>query len=80
MRKANNDERIIGKVNLWQGVIAAVVVLGILSVVLSLSYEMPILAVICGVVAVAILVLVIADPVGILRRKTRNDEADNQKE
>ncbi len=80
MRKANNDERVIGKVNLRQGLAAAVIVLGILGIVLSLSYGRPVLAAVSGGIAVVLLILVIADPAGILRRKTRKDEPDNRRD
>lgn len=80
MRKANNDERIIGKVNLRQGLAAAAIVLGILGIILSLSYGHAWLAVLSGIAAVALMIAIILDPMGVLRRKSRNDEPDNRRE
>lgn len=80
MRKANNDERVIGKVNLQQGLAAAAIVLGILGMIVSLSYGHPALAVVSGILAVVLLILVIVDPAGILRKKTRKDEPDTRRE
>ena len=79
MRKSNTDERIIGKVNLRQGLIAAAVVAGILGVVLCLSYGHP-GAVLSGVAAAVLAVFFAADPLGILRKKSRQDEPDNRRE
>lgn len=73
MRKANNDERVIGKINLRQGVAALILVLGILGVVLALSYEHFILAVLVGMLAAIGLIMIRMDPMGILRKKTRNE-------
>lgn len=80
MRKSNTDERIIGKVNLRQGLIAAAVVAGILGVVLCLSYGHPVSAVLSGVAAAVLAVFFAADPLGILRKKPRQDEPDNRRE
>ena len=80
MRKANTDERIIGKVNLRQGLLAAVVVAGILAILSFLSYGHLLPAVLSGVIAAAAAVLFAADPLGILRKKSRQDEPDVRRE
>ena len=79
MRKTNTYERKKGKVNMRQGLIAAAVVAGILGVVLCLSYGHH-GAVLSGVAASVLAVLFAADPLGILRKKSRQDEPDNRRE
>ena len=72
------DERIVGKVNLRNGLAAICVLLGFVAVIVFLSCGYAVAAVLSGVVAAVLLALVICDP-GLLRRKTKRDEPDNRR-
>lgn len=74
------DERVVGKVNLRYGLAALTLAVGLIAVVLFLSYGHPLPAVLCGLAAVVLLVLIITDPTGILQRKTRQDGPDTRRE
>ena len=74
------DERIVGKVNLRNGLAALCVLFGFVAVIAFLSCGYGVAAVLSGVVAAVLLALVICDPTGMLRRKTKRDEPDNRRE
>lgn len=74
------DERIVGKVNLRNGLAAIFVLLGFVAVIVFLSCGYAVAAVLSGVVAAVLLALIICDPTGLLRRKTKRDKPDNRRE
>ena len=74
------DERIVGKINLRNGLAAHCVFLGFAAVIVFLSCGYTAAAVLSGVVAAVLLALVICDPSGLLRRKAKRDEPDERRE
>lgn len=77
---STTDERIVGKVNLRNGLAALTLGVGLIAVILFLSYGYIGAAIFCGAAVVLLLCLIVKDPTGVLRRKTRNDEPDNRRE
>lgn len=75
-----SDERIIGKVNLRNGLAALAIGIGAIAVILFLSYEHWILAAAAGGIACIFLLLIILDPTGILRKRSKTEEPDHRRE
>ena len=70
------DERVTGKLNLKQGLIALILFLGFVGVTLLAAFGMGWMALIVGVVAVVSLLLVLFDPMGVLKRHSQIDPDD----
>ena len=70
------DERVTGKLNLKQGLIALILFLGFVGVTLLAAFGYGWIALIVGVVAVASLLLVLFDPMGVLKRHSQIDPDD----
>ena len=70
------DERVTGKLNLKQGLIALILFLGFVGVTLLAAFGMGWVALIVGVVAVVSLLLVLFDPMGVLKRHSQIDPDD----
>ncbi len=77
---STTDERVVGKINLRLGLAALTLAAGLIAVVLFLSYGRRLAGVLCGLAAVLLLAVIVIDPTGILRRRTREDEPDNRLE
>lgn len=76
-----SDERIIGKINLRNGLLALITGIGLITVIfLFLSYGHPVPAAISGGIAGILLVLILLDPTGILWKKSKDNEMDNRRE
>lgn len=74
-------ERIIGKINLRNGLLALITGIGLITVIfLFLSYGHPVPAAISGGIAGIPLVLILLDPTGILWKKSKDNEMDNRRE
>ena len=70
------DERVTGKLNLKQGLIALILFLGFVGVTLLAAFGYGWIALIVGVVAVASLLLVLFDPMGVLKCHSQIDPDD----
>ena len=70
------DERVTGKLNLKQGLIALVLFLGFIGITLLPAFGHGGWAVAVGVVAAVLLALILWDPMHLLKRHTRIDPGD----
>ena len=78
MRKSNGDERIIGKIDLRFGLIAAAVFCGLLGFIICVACQALFLGVLLVIAAASAIVLVVTDPTGWIRRHTRPDEPEDR--
>ena len=69
--RGHSDERVIGKVNLWTGALALILLIGAVAVILLLSYGEGWWALGAGVLAAALFVLALWDPARVLKKRTR---------
>ena len=69
--RGRSDERVVGKVNLWTGVLALILLIGAVAVILLLSIGEGWWALGAGVLAAALFVLALWDPARVLKKRTR---------
>ena len=69
--RGRSDERVVGKVNLWTGVLALILLIGAVAVTLLLSIGEGWWALGAGVLAAALFVLAVWDPARVLKKRTR---------
>ena len=69
--RGHSDERVVGKVNLWTGVLALILLIGAVAVILLLSIGEGWWALGAGVLAAALFVLALWDPARVLKKRTR---------
>ena len=69
--RGRSDERVVGKVNLWTGVLALILLIGAVAVILLLSIGEGWWALGAGVLAAALFVLAVWDPARVLKKRTR---------
>ena len=69
--RGRSDERAVGKVNLWTGVLALILLIGAVAVILLLSIGEGWWALGAGVLAAALFVLALWDPAQVLKKRTR---------
>ena len=71
--RGRSDERVVGKVNLWTGTLALILLVGAVAVILLLSYGEGWWALGAGVLAAALFVLALWDPARVLKKHSRLD-------
>ena len=71
--RGRSDERVVGKVNLWTGVLALILLIGAVAVILLLSIGEGWWALGAGVLAAALFVLALWDPARVLKKHSRLD-------
>ena len=71
--RGRSDERVVGKVNLWTGVLALILLIGAVAVILLLSIGEGWWALGAGVLAAALFVLALWDPARVLKKHSRAD-------
>lgn len=69
--RGRSDERVVGKVNLWTGALALILLIGAVAVILLLSISEGWWALGAGVLAAALFVLAVWDPARVLKKRTR---------
>ncbi len=69
--RGRSDERVVGKVNLWTGALALILLIGAVAVILLLSIGEGWWALGAGVLAAALFVLMLWDPARVLKKRTR---------
>ena len=69
--RGHSDERVVGKVNLWTGVLALILLIGAVAVILLLYIGEGWWALGAGVLAAALFVLALWDPAQVLKKRTR---------
>ena len=69
--RGRSDERVVGKVNLWTGALALILLIGAVAVILLLSIGEGWWALGAGVLAAALFVLALWDPARVLKKRTR---------
>ena len=69
--RGHSDERVVGKVNLWTGTLALILLIGAVAVILLLSIGEGWWALGAGVLAAALFVLALWDPARVLKKRTR---------
>ncbi len=69
--RGRSDERVVGKVNLWTGALALILLIGAVAVILLLSIGEGWWALGAGVLAAALFVLAVWDPARVLKKRTR---------
>ena len=68
-----SDERVVGKINLLNGVLAVILLIGAVAVILLLSIGEGWWALGAGVLAAALFVLAVWDPARVLKKHSRLD-------
>ena len=71
--RSRSDERVVGKINLWTGVLALILLMGAVAVILLLSIGKGWWALGAGVLAGVCFILALWDPAKVLRRHSRFD-------
>lgn len=71
--RGHSDERVVGKVNLWTGALALILLIGAVAVILLLSIGEGWWALGAGVLAAALFVLAVWDPARVLKKHSRLD-------
>lgn len=71
--RGHSDERVVGKVNLWTGTLALILLVGAVAVILLLSIGEGWWALGAGVLAAALFVLTLWDPARVLKKHSRLD-------
>ena len=71
--RGRSDERVVGKVNLWTGTLALILLIGAVAVILLLSIDEGWWALGAGVLAAALFVLALWDPARVLKKHSRAD-------
>lgn len=71
--RGHSDERVVGKVNLWTGTLALILLIGAVAVILLLSYGEGWWALGARVLAAALFVLTLWDPARVLKKHSRLD-------
>lgn len=71
--RGHSDERVVGKVNLWTGTLALILLIGAVAVILLLSIGEGWWALGVGVLAAALFVLALWDPARVLKKHSRLD-------
>lgn len=71
--RGRSDERVVGKVNLWTGALALILLIGAVAVILLLSIGEGWWALGAGVLAAALFVLALWDPARVLKKHSRAD-------
>ena len=71
--RGHSDERVVGKINLWIGVLALILLMGAVAVILLLSIGKGWWALGAGVLAGICFILALWDPAKGLRRHSRFD-------
>ena len=71
--RSRGDERVVGKVNLQLGLAAVIFLLGAVGVILLLSMGEGLWALGVGILAAALFVLTLWDPLKVLKRHSRRD-------
>ena len=69
--RGRGDERVVGKVNLWTGVLALILLIGAVAVILLLSIGEGWWALGVGALTAALFVLALWDPARVLKKRTR---------
>ena len=69
--RGRSDERVVGKVNLWTGVLALILLIGAVAVILLLSIGEGWWALGVGALTAAPFVLALWDPARVLKKRTR---------
>ncbi|HIR61590.1 MAG TPA: hypothetical protein IAB37_08465 [Candidatus Faecivivens stercoravium] len=69
--RGRSDERVVGKVNLWTGALALILLIGAVAVILLLSIGEGWWALGAGVLTAALFVLAVWDPARVLKKRTR---------
>ena len=68
-----SDERVVGKINLLNGVLAVILLAGAVAVILLLAFGENRWALGAGVLAAALFVLMLWDPARVLKKHSRAD-------
>ena len=68
-----SDERVVGKINLLNGVLAVILLAGAVAVILLLAFGENRWALGAGVLAAALFVLALWDPARVLKKQSRAD-------
>ena len=71
--RGRSDERVVGKVNLWTGVLALILLIGAVAVILLLSIGEGWWALGVGALTAALFVLALWDPARVLKKHSRAD-------
>ena len=71
--RGRSDERVVGKVNLWTGALALILLIGAVAVILLLSIGEGWWALGAGVLTAALFVLALWDPARVLKKHSRAD-------
>lgn len=71
--RGRSDERVVGKINLQLGIMALILLLGAVGVILLLSMGEGLWALGVGILAAALFVLTLWDPLKVLKRHSRRD-------